>query len=347
MDIQNYKNFLMTVIPSAKPASGGRFINCRCFNCPDSADPSHGHMYIKIPDNQEEPSWYYCHLCHCTGVITHKTLIQWNIFNDDIAMELTAHNAKCAKNKVNKKYYDRTVYRVYNTTVTDSEITQAKLNYINGRLGLNLDYNDIRNLKIILNLYDLLNSNFITKLTRDRNIVDQLNGNFVGFLSIDNAFCNMRRVCDKGLVYKSIDKRYINYKIFDKFDTSERFYTIPTRIDLNRPDRVKIHISEGPFDILSIYKNVRHEEPGIYSCVAGSNYIGQIMYFLEVFKIPYCEIHLYPDNDKYGSKKSMERIQYAMQIFDIPFYVHRNLYPGEKDFGVPPDRIKESVIQMK
>lgn len=347
MDIQNYKNFLMSVIPSAKLASGGKFINCRCFNCPDSSDPSHRHMYIKIPESQNEPSWYYCHLCHSSGIITHKTLIQWNIYNEKIAIELLELNRKSATSKKNLKYFNRTIYNVRNTVTTDNEITAIKLKYINDRLGTNFSYQELRDLKIILNLYDLLNENHITELTRDKNIVDQLNANFLGFLSIDNAFCNMRRLCDKGLVYESIDKRYINYKIFDKFDTSERFYTVPTRVDLNAPTRIKLHIAEGPFDILSIYKNIRHEEPGFYTSIAGSNYIGQIMYFLETFMLPYVEIHIYPDNDQYGSMKSMERINNTLELFNMPLYIHRNMYPGEKDFGVSPDHIDEQIIQLR
>lgn len=347
MDIQNYKNFLMSVIPSAKSASGGKFINCRCFNCPDSADPSHRHMYIKIPENQSEPSWYYCHLCHCSGIITHKTLIQWNIYNEKIAVELLEHNRKCSRSQKNLKYFDRSVYTISNTYTSENDNTAIKLNYINKRLGASFTYQELRDLKVILNLYDVLNHNKIFHLTRDKNIVDQLDANFLGFLSIDNAFCNMRRLCDKGLVYESIDKRYINYKIFDKFDTSERFYTIPTKVDLNSPSRIKLHIAEGPFDILSIYINMRHREPGFYTSIAGSNYIGQIMYFLETFMLPYVEIHLYPDNDQYGSMKSMERINQTLSIFNMPLYIHRNMYPGEKDFGVSPDHIDEQIIQMR
>ena len=132
MDIQNYKNFLMSVIPSAKPASGGKFINCRCFNCPDSADPSHRHMYIKIPENQNEPSWYYCHLCHSSGVITHKTLIQWNIYNETVAIDLIEHNKKCSKSKKNIKFYDREIYRINNTYTSENDNTAIKLKFDGG-----------------------------------------------------------------------------------------------------------------------------------------------------------------------------------------------------------------------
>lgn len=347
MDIERFKNFLLSVIRGAKLASGGRVINCRCFDCPDSADPTHGHFYIRIPQANDEPWLYYCHKCHTKGVLTHKSLISWNIFNQDAAGELIIHNRNCKRKASNSKYYNKAIYNIYNTRITDDAVTKFKIDYINNRLGLNLNFNDIRNLKIVLNLRDLLDSNWINTYTRDPRIVDQINTYFLGFLSIDNAFCNMRKVCKDGIVNKSIDKRYINYSIADKFDTGERFYTIPSRIDLNNPNPVKIHIAEGPFDILSVYKNVRNEEPGIYTSIAGSNYIGQILFFLETYKLPMVELHLYPDNDKYGSNENMRKINDTLSIFNFPFYVHRNMMEGEKDFGVSKDKIKENIMCLR
>lgn len=346
MDIKKYKEFLLSAIPTAKLASGGTFINCRCFNCPDSSNPKSKHFYIAIPQAEDEPSWYYCHKCHCSGLVTHKTLIEWGIYDENIAINLTDHNKKCSTKSKNSKYYDRSVYNLFNSKTIDNNISRIKLNYINNRLGYNFTYEELRKLKIVLNLNDILRQNNITKLTRDINIVNQLDINFLGFISIDNAFLNMRKLCDDGKVYQSIDKRYINYKIFDKFDTSERFYTIPTEIDLNIPERLKIHIAEGPFDILSIYKNLRHEERGIYTSVAGSNYSRLALYFLQMFKLPYVEFHFYPDNDKYGSNDAMNRVANILRPIQAPIYIHRNLYPGEKDFGVSLSNIKESIYMI-
>lgn len=346
MDIKKYKEYLLSVISSAKLASGGRVINCRCFECPDSRDPKSKHFYISIPQSEDEPSLYYCHKCHCSGVVTYRTLIDWGIYDDKIAIELDSHNKTCSYSSKNNRYYKRDVYNLSNDYTNDDNTSIAKLNMINNRLGCNFTYEELHRLKIVLNLNDLLRRNNINQLTRDQSIVSQLDANFIGFISIDNAFLNMRRMCDEGKVYKSIDKRYINYKIFDKFDTSERFYTIPTHIDLSIPERIKIHVAEGPFDILSVYKNLRHEERGIYTSIAGSNYIGIAMYFLTIFKLPYVEFHYYPDNDKYGSNQVMNRVADMLRPMQIPLYVHRNQAYGEKDFGVSINRIKESVYKI-
>ena len=346
MNIDEYKAFLLSAIKTASSASGGKVINCRCFECPDSRDPQSKHFYISIPQNKDEPSLYYCHKCHCRGIVTYKKLIEWNIFNEKIGIDLINYNKNCSANPINRKYYERKVYNLFNNFTTEDNVSLAKLQSINNRLGTNFSYDELRKLKIILNLNDVLKSNHISKLTRDANIVQQLDANFMGFISIDNSFVNMRRLCDEGKVYKSIDKRYINYQLFDKFDTSERFYTIPTEIDLSIPERTKIHIAEGPFDILSVYTNLRNRERGIYTSIAGSNYYGIAMYFLSMFKLPYVELHYYPDNDKYGSNNAMYRISTLLKPINAPFYIHRNQYIGEKDFGVSPDRIKESIERI-
>jgi hypothetical protein len=346
MDIEKYKKFLLSHITTGSIAGGGKVINCRCFECPDSKDPRSKHFYISIPQSSFEPSLYYCHKCHCSGIVSYKKLIEWGIYEESVAIQLTNYNKKCSSNPINNKYYNRIIYRIKNTITTDDNTSKIKLAKINTRLGTSFDYEELHRLKIVLNLNDLLDENMINKLTRNASIVSQLDANFMGFISIDNAFLNMRRLCDEGKVYKSIDKRYINYKIFDKFDTSERFYTIPTQIDLKSPVRVPIHIAEGPFDILSIYKNLRKEELGIYTSIAGSNYFGIAMYFLSTFKIPFVELHYYPDNDKYGSNTVMYRLAELLKPIQAPLYIHRNQYPGEKDFGVSIDRIKESIQKI-
>jgi hypothetical protein len=346
LNTDQYRDYLLHSIRTASIASGGRVINCRCFYCPDSKNPSSKHMYISIPQQKNEPSLYYCHKCHATGIVTYKNLIEWDIYDDTIAMELIELNKACSNNKSFSKFLGNTRYPVSIRNTRIDKGTEIKLKYINDRLGTRLTYKDCRDLKIVLNLNDMMQDNNIRTITRSENIVDQLDKNFLGFLSIDNAFFNMRRICDKGLVDKSIDKRYINYRIFDKYNTSERFYTVHTSMNICIPTRVKIHIAEGPFDILSIYKNVRAEEPGIYTSIAGSNYKGQIIYFLEKYKLPYTEIHLYPDNDKYGRNVNMQKISSYLRPLNIPVYVHRNMYPNEKDFGVRPDHIKESIIRI-
>lgn len=345
MDWSYYKDYLLRVIPGSKLVSGGTTINCRCRECPDSSNPDSAHMYISIPKNADEPSLYYCHKCGCKGIVTHNTLIRWGIYDVQVANELTMYNSKISKKSSNSKYFNKQVYDLRNTYTTIDQKSEIKLKYIQDRLGVGLSYEDLHRLKICLNLNDLIKENHINKLTRVENIVNQLDQEFIGFISIDNVFLNMRKATNAS-VYKEIDKRYVNYRIFDKSDDSTKFYTIPTQVNLNGTKRVKLHIAEGPFDILSVYLNCRNMEEGIYTSVTGNRYDSVINFFLTNFMLPYIELHIYPDNDKYGSMQRMRSLKYHLLDPSIPIYVHMNTYSDEKDFGVPKSRISESIIQL-
>ena len=347
MNPEVYSNYILSHMVNAKFASGRKFINCRCPICGDSVHYKSAHLYIKIPWDNNSVSWYYCHKCNNSGVITYKTLIEWDIFDQDIAAQLSELNARCLSGPRKSKYFNRTIYTITNTYTTIDDKSEFKRQYICNRVGYDLSFQDLKDLKIILNLRDLLIENKITKLTRHDSIVNELSNEFIGFLSIDNAFLNMRRTCEEGKVYKAIDKRYVNYKLYGKDDTTQSFYTIPTVVNLNTPNSIPFHISEGPFDILSIYLNLRNREPGIYTCVSGSNYISIILFFLVDLRLPNIELHIYPDNDKFGSNEVMNKLISKLPDPSIPVFVHRNTFEGQKDFGVPKNMIKESVVQFR
>lgn len=339
-----YREFLKQNISSAKDAAGDSEINCRCMYCPDSNDPTHGHMYISIPKNEEDKSEFYCQKCHMGGYVTNRTLIEWGIYDPEIATGLIAI-ARNAEKHGKIKNSDRSVYQLSNF-IYNQELALRKLHYINGRLGTNLSISEAIENKIIFNLGEVLEYNHITKYTRHFNIIKQLNEHFVGFLSLDNNFVNLRRICDSNIVYSSIDKRYINYNINDKKDNTEKFYISPIDIDLSRmQERIKVHIAEGPFDILSIKLNLRNNERGIYGAISGSAYKGMLMNILAL-GIYYMEVHIYPDNDKSGRQYIMDDIANFLRPYNIPLYIHRNTFPNKKDFGVRKDEINEVIYKM-
>lgn len=347
MDWNLYRDFLLKNIPSAKVASGGSVINCRCFECSDSRNPKSAHMYISIPTDDNKPSLYYCHKCNCSGIVNHNTLIKWGLYDQEIALGLNQYLTELKIKNPDNKYIKPSIYQISHSYITMNDESERKRQYLCSRLGYDLSFDDLINLKISLNLIDLLEENNVHRLTRDRRIVDELDKYFIGFISVDNAFLNMRRTVDEGIVNSSIDKRYINYKIFDKDITSERFYTIPTKIDLCGNQRIKLHIAEGPFDILSVYLNLRNKESGIYTAVAGNNYFNIIMYFLINMQLPYIELHFYTDNDQFGGINRVNKIMNMIPDKSIPVYIHKNLYEGEKDFGVPKNRIQESTLKLR
>ena len=349
MNITLYKNFLLQRMNNAHLASGGKEVQCRCPECLDSANPSSAHFYISIPKNNKEPSKYYCHKCNCFGIVSYKKLIEWDIYDLRIAEELEIQNKNAIKkNDKYKNLYTPIIHNIHNTFITRDNKSEEKRQYICHRLGIDLSFEILSQLKISINLKDLLNENGIIHYNRNIGIINDLDREFIGFISIDNSFLNMRRTCTQGKVHQSIDKRYINYQIFpdDIFDTDKRFYTIPSIINLNQPSPVKMHMAEGPFDILSIYFNCRHQEPGIYTSIAGNNYLNVINYFIIEKMIPNIELHIYPDSGRYGSRERLMRIKNRLKDPYIPIFIHRNLQDGEKDFGVPISRIQESIERL-
>lgn len=345
MDQSSYKEFLLSNIkPWAKEGSGGRVIICRCFYCSDSKHQNHGHFYISIPQKDTEPSLFYCQKCKTGGIVTQSKLLEWGLYDADIAVELTKYNSRVLNLAENRIYKDSFIYKVFNSIITDDKLSNYKLNYINSRLGTSLAFKDCLNLKIVLNLTDLLKLNNLGP-TRDPNIISQLDSGFIGFLSYDNAFLNMRNLDIVPDLYKGIDRRYINYNIFNKYDNTKRFYTIPTQIDLNDPRPIQLHIAEGPFDILSICLNLRaNSDRCIFSSIGGSGYAGLLRIFISELKYPNMEIHIYPDNDV--SRDDILDVFGLLQPFRYSMYIHRNTYPGEKDFGVPVEKINEVIERI-
>lgn len=338
------KEYILTHVPYSTLASGGKFIVSKCVFCGDGKHHDSRHFYISIGSEDEIP-WCYCHLCHGTSRITAKFLSTYfNIYDMDLLIKTTNHMKMLYASPKNRVLKDRDVYILSNKYVEECKLSDSKLKYINDRMGSNLTYDDLSKLKIVLNLYDLLNSNNITTYTREQNIVNEFDRSFMGFISLDNAFVNLRNL-RSGKVIKKLDKRYMNYNIFNKSDNTQRFYVMPNKIDLNNTERIKVHISEGPFDILSVYLNLRKDlNHNIYSSVCGSGFLGVIKHFINEIKLVNMELHLYKDNDM--SNYIIYDIAKILEPFMIPMYLHTNTYNGEKDFGVPIERIQEKIERV-
>lgn len=337
------KQYILENVPDARPASGGKEIVCRCRLCGDSRDPKSKHFYIGFAN--DSVILYNCFKCGSSGVFTPKMLRMFDLYDStEIAIELDRYNKEMMKLPKNRIYSDTAIHRLNNNFISDNDLSLAKLRYINNRLGTNLTYQDILNMKIVLNLKDLLRSNYINSYTRHENIVDELDTSFIGFISYDNSFINMRNL-RSGKVHKSVDTRYVNYNIFGKVDNSKRYYIIPTNINLLDPNPIKIRIAEGPFDILSIYHNmVEDKYNNVFASIGGKAYLNIIKFFIQELGLINIELHIYPDADI--DDWSMYNIRNYLDPFNIDIFVHRNTYPGEKDFGVSKDKIKESITQI-
>lgn len=331
-----------------KIASGGKEITKKCHFCGDSMDPKSRHLYIGIQKNTGLLT-YQCFKCHAQGLVDGKFIRQLSMGDDVSGLCLAVNN-------YNKEIYSKPQNRILrdiesitirnpNFSIRESQESILKMKKFNKRLGVNLSPQDFANLKIVVNLKDFLYFNNISTYTRNQEVIDYLDMYFLGFSSIDNSYITLRRMIDEGKLPEFIDRRYINYNIFGKQDNSFRHYVLPGSVNVLDPRPIKIYITEGIFDSQSLYFNVVEDKSQcIFSAVCGSSYINIARFFIENYGFINCEFHICPDADI--SNEKMYWISEQLKAFNMPIYIHRNLFPGEKDFGVSIDRIKEGIIRI-
>ena len=344
MNKEALKEYLLQHLPLAKPAKGGTQVVCKCMVC-DTEDTK-GHCYIGPFDETDSPIMYNCFRCNPnnpdkSGILNQDFMNRYNLWIPNEYQMNKSGNYIKKKIVGNKKILDLSI------PIVDDKENRIKLEYINKRLGLQLTYEDMVELKLCLNLKNLLNFNEIYQYTRYNTIIDQLARNFIGALGVNNNILSLRRLVETGLD-NSINKKYINYVISNNMEV-EKFYMIPNGVNYLAP--IHIHIAEGFFDILGIFFNVqnRNLNQQLYIAGFGKSYEESLKYIICNYPMMYTIVHLYPDLDvsEYSVRGMCNKI--APTVNEI--YVHRNGYirngVQEKDFGVPREKIKDVVQKFK
>lgn len=340
--MRNVVKEILNKLPKADKASGDKQILCRCIYCGDSkSEPDARSMGISIPQTEDDPMLFQCFRANCgaKGLVDEDTLIEWGIYNQESLKEIIQHNKNFRNNSKKRKSFkikDDIIYVVKNNNIEDNKFTEKKLEYLNKRLGTEFTIEDCKKLKIVLNIGDLLHGNNINKYTRGRDVMRMLHSDYIGFLSMDNGMINLRDITDKN------QHRYINYTIFNN-TTPNKFYIIPNNVDIDKP--VHIHITEGIFDILSVYENlnIKNHDNSLCVSVFGATYTKVIKWFAVNSGINEIVFHIYIDNDI--KKFIYDDIIYTIKLTGNKGYIHRNNMTGEKDYGVSRDRINDTIIK--
>lgn len=339
---QNFINKIKSFYPNVKIASGGTELIVRCNYCGDSKDIKHAHMYISVPRSDSELSYYHCKKCPSHGIVDVDFLRNIGCDDTNLLVDVSKHNSDVFNTPVYKSLKQLDIYPLNISYIRNNVLNQAKLEYINQRIGSNFSIADLPSLKIFLNLYDIINSNNL-ELTRYQSICDDLDKWFIGFISYDNSYASLRKITNREL-NKSINKRYINYTLVNKINDAKNYYIIPTAIDILNPEPVKIHLAEGQFDILSIFYNLNNcnRNQNIYIACSGKSYVQALQFILLETGIVNCEIHYYPDKDVTDDDFFYSVLR-KIQLLPFNIFIHRNIYENEKDYGVPLNRIKDNV----
>jgi hypothetical protein len=236
----------------------------RCPFCGDSKKDVHDHhLYI----NNNPPFKYYCHLCEEHGIVDSYFLKNISIYNDGLSSYLNETKSKYLRN-LNIKYgstYSKYFENKKKIIIPNeyNELEESKLKYIEGRLGIKIDDEDlIERYKIVLNNQDFYENNEVKIPTdKEKRFLDRLNKEYVGFLNSEQTMITYRRFVKKDDKYLG---RYINLPIFkDSLYDPNKMYAISN--DVNLASNVfNINLTEGIFDIIGVYNH-------LYNCNMNSN----------------------------------------------------------------------------
>ena len=343
LDIKKIVLDRIKTLPVCIPNSGQTNWVTRCPYWGDSRNILHGHFSIKIDMNSDSIMLARCFRCNESGIITSQTM-------EDLGVPLSIEDAKALDvlNRPNSKStYARQKPLKYKVPVLINPVdNKIKLDYLNERLGIEFTPEMIQESKIILSIMDFFSENKIRIPDHiNPRMIKLIEENYVGFLSANNNKITFRRVVNNDQL-----SRYIKISI-DPYNTSpNNFYSIKNPgIDLLYTTPVHVHIAEGTFDIISIKYNLPHDDSQKHLFFASCGYnFGTIIKWLIYMGINTdLYVHLYSDNDK-SDEEDIKVLNSGINKYWIDHaYIHRNMFQGEKDFGVPAVRIKESHIQVK
>ena len=327
-----------------KRAAGGRECVIRCPFCGDSKDPKSAHLYVGFNRKRNTIS-YNCFKCNTNGDIGLSFFRSLGIYETDIinaVLEFNQSNNGAIFFNEHKRYRNNKSAITHDVIIPIKDTPEycKKLDYINHRIGGHLTFKDIQNYNIVLNLLDFLSANGITTYSRDERIMQQLAFGFIGFLSVDSSHITMRRIVPENKVHESISKRYTNYTINDN---GSQVYCIREAINPTYPNIVCI--AEGGFDRLSLHYNFLYAFPNkIMFAACGKGVQGVLNYLIYKKGMSFfnTEFHIFIDNDI--TPYDMTAYRNSLASLGLKYVFHRNVFPKEKDYGVPKDHIRDIIL---
>lgn len=342
---------LLKTLPVCKPSSNLRNWVVRCPYCGDSRTANHGHFSIRIDEQSSAPMIYRCLRCNDSGVLTIQTLEDLGLYvNGDLSSGIQLVNRFGS----NSAYFKDRVKRFKVPVPNDTAENAQKLDYINQRLGINLTYEECAEYKIVLSIVEFMRFNGI-KLSKENNgasinlpirSLKEFEQNYLGFLSSNNNKLTMR---DFTPDQHGFFGRYYKITIDLMNQSPNTFYGLKNQFDLLYNDSIDVHISEGTFDILSVYRNFEHADTqnSLFFASCGYGFSTILKYLIYMGVTTDINLHIYSDADKTDLDHLRGLKKGNLGLWLDRVIVHRNGYAGEKDFGVPKNRIQEYHYDLK
>ena len=315
----------------------------RCPFCGDSRNLSHAHMSVHIDTLTDTPMMYRCLKCDTKGLLTESVLLELDLpIDTTIRSELKSFNKKAMKlGKLVNLEFERFHVPLYQSNSKNL----SKLDYINDRLGTEIDTTEARDMKLVLNLFDFMFLNELKEIQGlNFNTMKMLDENYVGFLSTNNNCITFRDITGNQKY------RYFKVVLNQKNVNPDTFYGIPNRISLMYTHDINVHMAEGVFDIISIKKNLPHAniENDYFYATCGFGGVTLLKYLIHHGMNTGINLHIYSDKDKsdWNHKKYLFNDSGIAHWLDH-IYIHRNQFEGEKDYGVPMTNIIDIYKKLK
>lgn len=327
-------------------SSDGVQLTVSCPYCGDSTSNRDAkHFSIKIEPDDKEPVLCRCWLAKCghTGILKTYDLQLLGITDLAVISELSAYNRSINKNF--DRFFVSRKPREFEAVNLSSQYNERKLAYINKRLGQTLTFSDLRDYKIQLSLYDMLNLNSIKRLAFSKDRCDLLDEFTIGFVSIYSDYLICRDITPNLMT----GMRYTNYRIAGKPNPNDmKLYSIPREIDLLDPHAAIINIAEGPFSILGAYLNTElgTEKPNsVWLANCGSDYRNNILYITKRYGLLRVRINIWSDSevkaDRY--RKLYQTLKDFMDIRAFTVYYNAKA----EDFGHAKKDIRVEAVTIK
>lgn len=318
--------------------------NETAIRCPFCGDSQHSkyktHMYII----NSAPFAYYCHRCEVTGGNATSLVKQLKIYDPNLTQYVNKASREALvksgySNIASTKVQGRLEYN-YIPSNTSKDMVVKRKSYLEDRMGTTYSFEELANLRYILDLEEFVNVNNISTNKLDSKqirMLNSLNDMYSLFMLADNSTIigrNMGDVTDS-------NPRYIKLNLSGYVRSDKSFYSIRNSVDLSKPVH-KIYLTEGIYDLLGVYNlnGSKQDSNELYIANNGKGYLSTMNYILSL-GIMNADIVIYSDTDV-DDRFYRNRLKNSLLAKNNGINIIYNVSAGEKDFGVPLDRIKVS-----
>ena len=332
-------------LPKAKPSGDQRQVYCLCPKC-DYEGTSRPHLSILVDPEPGEAIMFNCFRASCgwKGALTTELLrTTFECTDENVLSEVAEHNLT-VNPALEKKFEVRESRDIVLANLPTGN-NEEKRQYICNRLGWNIPYDKLRELKIQLSLFDMLRINDIRRLAVGENRARLLDVYCIGFVSIFNDYLIARDITPD----KKTGDRYYNYRIAGKASKGDvKIYSIPRELDLLDPRSAVINVAEGPFSILGAYLNTdlgAERKNNLWLANCGAQYETTIMRVCKQYGLVKARINIWSDSEiKLGFyRKLYNSIKDRLDIrkFSVLYNVKA------EDFGHRKQDIKINAVTVK